>query len=127
MGARIAVHLTDREPLALLKPLEHAQEARGGLPGGIEEADGGLVGTFLLRPAVAKERLLRHRLAAAQHRASHLAFAGDDGAGREDRRQDHLGRCVLQRVPGAYQVAAGDVADFVREHTDDLAGVLGSG
>ena len=106
---------------------KHAQQARRRLPGAFEQAHGGLVGALLLRAAVAQKRLLRHCLAAAQDGAPHLAFARDDGAGRQHRRQDHLGRSVLHRVPRANQVAAGDVADLVREHADDLAGVLGGG
>ena len=54
-----------------------------------------------------------------------LAFARDDGAGRKHRRQDHLGRGILHCIPRADQVAARDMADLVRDHTDDLAGLLG--
>ena len=75
VGAEIGVPLRRREPLALLQPLEHVQEAARGLPGAGEEPHGRLVGRLLLRPAVAQERLLRHALAADNDRAADLALS----------------------------------------------------
>ena len=125
--AQIGVRLRACEPLPLAQPPEHPQEARGGLSGALEVADGGLVGVLLLRAAVLQERLLRQCLAAAHDRDSDVALAGDDGAGAEDGRQDHLDRRVFHRVLRADQMTAGDMADLVGDHADDLAGFLGGG
>lgn len=107
--------------------LHEFQQATRRLAGALEECKAGLVGCRLLRPAVGQQVALGDLLTALHDGHAGIRTARRDGRGSpEHQRKDGGRRGVAQRILRARQMAAGDVAGFVRDHADDLSGVLGA-
>ena len=61
--------------------LEKLQQSPAGLPGGVENAKGGLIGGRFLRTAIFQETPLRRLLAGGDDRLAGFATAADSGGG----------------------------------------------
>ena len=115
----------DREAIFLV--LQLAEEFQEALPAGagvVEIFDRGLVGRGLLRAGEGEKLAERCLLAGHQHREARFG-----GSRRDGERSKHEGRegepaGVARAVLDADRVAAGDVAELVRDHPLNLIDVV---
>ena len=91
----------------------------------VQELHAGAVGLFFLGALIGQQRALDHRLR-PEHGRGRIAdiapgFArGHHRADAEQHRDDHLRLRLGKLLAQPRQMAAGDMAGFVRQHADDL-------
>ncbi len=101
--------------------------AAAGLADLIEVFHAGLIGRLFLVAVILQQHAARHFRPAHHDAHTGLALAGrGDGDGAQHHRQDLRDACTAQLVLQARQMAAGDMAGFVRDHPHDLVGVVGA-
>ena len=125
VGHQIGILMARAQQFLVGQRLQEFEHAARRLPGRIEETGRRGIRLSFLSPAVAKEVSRTRGLTAEDDRGPHVAAAaGDTGRRPEQGGEDLLCRAVAQRFLGLRQVAAGDVAGFVGDDADQLAGVL---
>ncbi len=112
------------------EPLEGLVHALGGLAGRGQELDPGAVGAFLLLALIGQQRAHDHALRPGERGCAGIAqattavgvafCAGRDGADAQQHGDDHLGLRLRQLLAQPGEMAAGQMARFVRQHPDDL-------
>ena len=128
VGARVAVVLRDGEPeLLVLEAAEESERAAAADPRVAQIGGAGLVGAVLLDSAEGEEAAHRRLLAGGEHAHAGLARAGRHRRRAEDQRQDHDPGRLLNAFVHSDDMAAGDVAELVRDHALDLVGIVGGG
>ncbi len=126
VGAGVAVVLRDGEAeLEVLDLLEEGQGALAADPGLGEETGTGLIGRGFLGAAVGEQFAHRRLLAGGEDAGAGFARAGSHRRRAEQQRQDGDAGGDLIALADADDVAAGDVAELVRDHALDLVDIVG--
>lgn len=125
MRLRVGIGVARGIERLIAQPLERVVQPLGGLPGRGEEFHGGAVGLFLLAALIGEERPADRFLrredgggTGVAHRVG--AGAGNHRADPEQHGDDRGGLRGRELFAQPREMAAGDVAGFVREDANDL-------
>ena len=131
MGLQIGIDVARIEQRFVGQALEQFDHALRRLAGGVEEFHAGMVGLVFLRAHIGEQRALDRRLRRHDRRHADIAAAAagararHHGADAEQHGDDRRGLRRGELLAQLHQMAAGQVAGFVREHADDLVRRLG--
>ena len=128
VGAGVAVFLRDVHPeFEVQQPLEESERAAAADPGAGEDRRSGLVRAIFLDSGEGEEAPHRRLLAGGDHAHAGLARAGRDRRRAEEERKDHDPGRLAGALVDPQDMAAGDVAELVRDHALNFIGIFGGG
>ncbi len=134
MGREVRIAPVELHALFLLQHAQEFDRAFGRLAGALQKGDARLVRRVLLGLRVLQERQQRTgsiggagaRCRTASAGAAARGGGSRHGAAGQDHLEDLQRREAAQLLLHARQMAAGDVAAFMRQHADQLVGRLGA-
>ena len=129
MRLHIGIGAARGEQALIGEPLEGVVHALGGLAGRGQKLHAGAVGVFFLLAPIGEQGAADHFLRRGDRRRAGIGQAAigvaascarHHRAGAEQHGDDHLGLRLRQLLAHLGEMAAGEVAGFVRQHADDL-------
>ena len=132
VGLQVGIDAARGDQHLVGEALERFEEPGGRLPRGVEELDGGAVGSRFLGALVGEDVALGDLAAAGDRHRAEIAEAldagrraGDRGAHADEGGDHGSGAGMGDRLADAGEIAMGEVAGLVRDDADQLVGRLG--